>query len=220
MSASTTTAGRRSAALLVAAGVVATAVVAAVLAFGVVQPPQLDPLEDPSFDGAVAYLSWRDEPCVTTVAPDGAQDEVWCDRGGELVAWTDAGLVVRSWEPDGTLLRIDPATGDELGGPDLEAIGDRHTSPRPDVVGPAAAGRDGELEVRLDGRTLWSVEADERYEVTGGWRSPDGAWVALLDSADRLLLVPADGSAPPVVWSEDVEPHVDLVWRGTQVPAV
>ncbi|MEX0835839.1 MAG: hypothetical protein WD010_07090 [Nitriliruptor sp.] len=76
----------------------------------------------------------------------------------------------------------------------------------------------GQLEVRVDGQVLWTTDADERYSIHGTWPSPDGAWVALQDSADRLLLVPADGSAEPVVWTEDVDGYATIVWRDVSAP--
>jgi hypothetical protein len=126
-------ASRRDARWLVAAAVLVVAVVGSVLAFGVVRPPPLAPLDAPDFDGARV-------------------------EGGRLVV------------------------------------------------------RDG-------GTVLWSVAARGSYEVAAGWTSPDGRWVALQDTADRLLLVPADGSRDPVVWAEDLDPFVPIVWRGKELPA-
>jgi hypothetical protein len=198
---------------LVAAAVVVVLVVGLVLLFGVVRPPVLAPLTDPRFDGAVAFTEWDREACVTVLEADGTREQVWCDEfGGELVAWAEEGLVVRTWPGDREeLVTIDPASGEVLGSVGGHADEGYWREPE---VRPGRA-RDGRLEVRHDGVVLWSTEADDRYEVTAGWLSPDGAWVALQDSAERLLVVPTDGSAPPSVWADDVEPYATLVWRGT-----
>jgi hypothetical protein len=206
---------RRDARWLIAAAVLAVAVVGLVLAFGVVRPPALEPLTDPGFDGAVALVTWDREACLVVVGPDGASSQVRCDDDlGELVAWTDEGIVLRTWRGAGPELEtVDATTGetvarredtDELGWPD------------PDVDGARVV--DGRLVVRDGGTELWSVAARGSYEVVGGWTSPDERWVALRDTADRLLLVPADGSSDPVVWADDLDPYAPLVWRGEDAP--
>jgi YD repeat-containing protein len=199
---------------LVAAGIVATVIVALVLLVGVVRPPPLEPFTDPSFDGAAAVASWERDWCVSVIDADGARTQVRCDQqGGELVGWTDEGIVVRTWVGDREQeTTLDPTSGEvvvTVDRPDAELEG---WWPEPDL--PSVGARDGRLEVRHDGEVLWSVDADEPYEVTAGWESPDGRWVALQDSAERLLLVPTDGSAPPAVWAEGVEPYATVVWRG------
>jgi hypothetical protein len=207
---------RRDARWLVAAAVLATVVVGLVLVFGVVRPPALEALTDPDFDGAVAVVTWDREPCLRVVGPDGGVSEVRCDGElGELVAWTEEGIVLRTWRGAGPELEtVDARTGETIARRD---DGDDASAwPEPDVD--AARVEDGRLLVRDGSTELWSVAARGGYEVLAGWTSPDGRWVALQDAADRLLLVPADGSAAPVVWAEDIEGHSPIVWRGDTLP--
>jgi hypothetical protein len=199
--------------VLVAAAVVAVLTVVVVLVFGVVRPPELATFDDPAFDGAMAVATWEDDWCVQVVDGDGAR-ELTCDRdGGELVAWTGDGIEVLRWLHDREeLVTLDPATGDAVARRDVsDDPGDESWWVEPDID--TVTVRDGTLEVELDGEVLWRVETRDPYEVTSGWVGPDGDWVVLQDSADRLLLVPADGSAPPAVLAEDVSAYATLVWR-------
>jgi hypothetical protein len=202
---------RREARWLVAAAVLAAVVVTLVLVFGIVRPPQLAALDDPGFDEAVALVTWDDEPCLVVVGADGSSSVVRCDdQLGDLIAWTDEGIVLESWGASGpSLVTVDATTGETIarGAGDADGMW-----PEPDID--AAWVEDGRLVVRDGSTELWSVAASGSYEVTAGWTSPDGRWVALQDSADRLLLVPADGSREPVVWAEAVETYTPLVWRG------
>lgn len=203
---------------LVAAAVVAAATVAGVLLFGVVHPPELATFDDPGFGGALAVAAWDERWCITVVDRDGAR-ELRCDEeGDDLVAWSDEGIEVLRWLPHGEQrVTFDPATGEEVAREDVsERASDGTWWPEADL-GPVAP-HDGTLEVRVDGEVVWRVEARDPYEVTAGWVSPDGAWVALQDSAERLLLVPADGSAPPAVAAEDVPAYATLVWRASPAP--
>jgi hypothetical protein len=209
--------GDRSVALLVAAGTLVLVVVGAVLLFGVERPPALDSLAeapDPAPSAGVAWMQWSgDEMCVSVARPDGDVAQVWCDRaGGQLVGWPEPGaLELHTW--DGDVIRtVDVETGEIL---------DRSPGPVEwEWTGEPAVRtqhRDGRLTVRLeaDDTVLWRTEAPERYEVHGSARSPDGDWVAMGDAAGRLLVVPADGSAPPRIWAEDVDTWEPPVWEGT-----
>jgi len=215
---------RRSVALLVAAAVLVLVVVAIVLLFGVVRPPALPALSDaptPAPPAAVAWSAWeRDGSCVTAAWPDGRVDEeLHCESdGGEVVAWTQEGIVLTTWRGAGSEeVVVDPATGEVVDWRTVEPDGD---PPEP-VGGPSGAvhteRRDGVLVVTDDRhRVLWEVEAADAYEVTSGARSRDGGWYAMVDSAERLLVVPADGSASPRVWAEGVPRWQRVVWQGTE----
>ena len=213
---------RRSVLLLVAAAVLVVAVVGLVLAFGVVRPPSLATIADvpePAPPGGVAWASWQaGETCVTVVRADGQVDrDLYCQRdGGELVAWTETGFVLRTWDgPEGDLVVIDADTGEVV---DVVTDSSRRGTQRPESV--RTSYREGRLTVtheRDRDRVVWEVEAPDAYDVTSGALSPDGDWFALVDSADRLLIVPADGSAEPRVWATDAPRWGDIVWEGTAI---
>jgi hypothetical protein len=83
------------------------------------------------------------------------------------------------------------------------------------AVTTSRVGGGDDLEVRLDdGTVLWRTAAHDSYRISGGWPSPDGQFVTLLDDAERLLIVPADGSQEPRIWAEDVDGWYQLVWQG------
>jgi hypothetical protein len=207
----------RSIPLLIAAGVLVLLVVGAVLVFGVQRPPALDTLADapePGPDAGIAYVVERpDGGCVEIARPDGTVVGPWCDRrGGELVGWTDEGLLLRYWDGTEAVRILDPETGEVVG-----RARDRAWREPYDHHDVWTEHRDGELIVRLDedDTELWRVEVTDRYEIRTSATSEDGAWVAMVDSADRLLVVPADGSAPPRVWTTDVSSWQWPVWEGT-----
>lgn len=220
---SDTSAPARSVVLLIVAGALVIAVVVAVLVFGVARPPELISLEDQPEPAPSASMVWRVdedvEPCLEIVAPEGSGgEELVCDVDlGEVVAWDDRGVVLRTWGMQEELRWIDPTTGEQV---HREQVSEDRITATPHV-GSAITSRErsGVVRVTLDdtGELLWEVSAPESYRVHTGSVSPDGRWVALVDSAQRLLLVPADGSAEPRVWSEDVPSWQAPIWEGTTV---
>jgi hypothetical protein len=218
--------GDRSVPLLVAAGVLVLAVVGAVLLFGVDRPPALATLADepdPAPSAGVAWMGWSaDETCVSVARPGGEVTQLWCERGGgELVGWPEPGVLeLRSWENGEAIRTIDAETGEVLGragghddgGTDPE---DGWKDPEQEVW---TQHRDGRLTVRLqrDDTVLWETQAPERYDVHVAATSVDGRWVAMVDGAERLLVVPADGSSAPRVWTTGVDPWEAPVWEGTR----
>jgi hypothetical protein len=218
---------RRSLPLLIVAGVLVVVVVATVLAFGINRPPELASLADqpaPVPTGSVAWTAWRSgESCVFIARPDATVTEVRCDRdGGEIHGWTqDGNLVVTNYgyqsfeteqrgEDRVRVLEIDPDTGAVL-----DTRWEEMTYEPPPGSGSLSSYHDGgEVVVEYDGRQLWRVEAPEGYSLRDASLSPDGRFVAVTDGADRLLVMPADGSAPPRVWVEDVSTWTAPVWEG------
>lgn len=215
----------RSLPLLAAAAVLVLAVVGAVLLIAVERPPALVSLTDepaPVPPGAVAWTAWQEGgPCLWIAEPDGEVRELNCGEvGDQLDRWTEEGIVVRDWsEGDERRQTIDPSTG---------ALVSREASP-PDPSqlddGPGAAEdvrverEDGRLRVVLTDESsgqdivLWDTEAPASYGLSSFTASPDGRFIVFGDDADRLIVVPADGSAPPRVWAEDVPAYVELVWE-------
>lgn len=211
----------RSLALLLIAAALVITVVVLVLIFGVAHPPEVAALEDQPDPAPSARVVWNDdendEPCVTIAAPDGTTSEVTCtvDRD-EVVAWDEDGIVVRTWRVREELRWLDPETGEEVGRDEVDDPAAFETYRHSEVTGRS---RSGTLQVTLDetGELIWETEAPDGYRVQSGSLSPDGAWVALIDSANRLLVVPADGSQPPRLWAEDVSTWQAPVWEGTSL---
>ncbi len=208
---------------LVAAVALIAVVVGLVIAFGVVRPPALASVADggtrPS--GGIAFVEWSSRagcPTLTVVRPNGVRHSSDCDTGlGDLVGWTSDGIVVSTWQDSGQALRtLDPDTFATLSSAPTDVnvyapSGDTITTQR---------SANGILTVysRAYHRELWRVDAPDRYDVVRGIASPDGQWFALVDSADRLLIVPADGSSPPRVWASGIDADLwpGLVWEGTR----
>lgn len=219
---SATSAPGRNVVLLIVAAVMVIAVVVVVLLFGVARPPELVSLADQPEPAVSASMVWRvdegSEPCLQFVTPDGVRsEEILCDYDlGEIVAWDDQGVVLRSWGMQEELRWLDPASGEEVQREQVSDEGSVAAHPGSDITTRA---RSGTVRVTLDatGQVLWEVPAHEGYRVQTGSVSPDGRWVAMVDSARRLLLVPSDGSAEPRVWAEDVPSWQAPVWEGTTV---
>lgn len=193
-------------------------VVGAVLLFGVDRPPSVASLDDepsPAPSAAIAWTAERGErSCARVAWPDGGVTEPRCERGGgEVTGWTDDGLVMRRWDEDQARI-IDPRTGETLG----RTSGTWDHAGGTDVVWTEF--RDGELVVRLeeDDTELWRVASSERYDIHTSARSADGRWVALVDVAERLLVVPSDGSAAPRQWASGVHQWQRPQWEGTGAP--
>lgn len=211
----------RSLALLIVAAALVITVVVLVLIFGVAHPPEVMALEDQPDPAPSASVAWNDdehdEPCVAIAAPDGTTTELRCtvDRD-EVVAWDADGIVVRTWRAREELLWLDPETGEEERRDEVDDPAAFETYRHSEIT---SRTRSGTLQVTLDatGELIWETDAPDGYRVQTGSVSPDGAWVALIDSADRLLVVPADGSQPPRLWAEDVSSWQAPVWEGTSL---
>jgi hypothetical protein len=205
----------RSVPLLVAAAVLVLLVVGAVVLFGVDRPPSVASLAeepDPAPTAAVAWTAQEGErTCVRIAWPDGRTTEPRCATdGGEVVGWTSDGVLLRRWDDDQVRV-LDPRSGALLGrGPQ-----DRLTPTHEDAA-VWTEHRDGELIVRsqADDTELWRVPAPDRYTIRSSSRSADGGWVAMIDSAERLLVVAADGSVAPREWAAGGPAWQPPVWEG------
>jgi hypothetical protein len=226
---------RRSLPLLVAAGLLVVLVVAGVWLFGTNRPPELLALADepaPAPPSAVAWMVWSNrESCVRVARPDGTVDEVWCDReGGELVGWEGDHLLITRWghrsfdveEPlveegavqEVRVLEVDATSGEVV---DTRWVDERSITHHGGTGEVVSYRQGGELVVEYGRTEVWRVAAAETYTVRDGSVSPDGRALAIVDAADRLLVVPADGSAPPRIWAEDVSVWMAPVWQGSDL---
>lgn len=214
---------RRSITALIAAAVLIAAVVAAVLLFGVARPPELAAIDEGTAPAAaVAWNRWEDdESCIHVAWPDGRVTTPYCATdGGEIVAWPADGIVLRAWGRGGeTEVTIDAETGEVI---ERRAVDSQAAEQQPRPAAPVdnwvrSDHEDGVLTVTFEtsGGVIWTVEAPDAYRITSGVRSPDGDWVAMVDSASRLLVVEADGSAEPRVWASDVDEWQVPMWQGT-----
>ena len=206
---------------LIAAAVLLVTAIGLVLVFGVVRPPALDDLDAATasqLPGSIAWARWgEDGNCVTVLAPGSEPREVWCSRDGEeLVAWTEEGLVLRSWETGDRVLVVDPERG-EVVDDRRQSIADR-SELRSEAFRISHTGGTLRVVLRDDGQELWAVTAPEAYEIRTASRSPDGGWVTLVDGMGRLLVVPADGSQEPQVWAEVEDAWIEPVWESSPVP--
>lgn len=222
----TTDTHARSVPLLIAAGVLVIVVVAGVLLFGVHRPPALESVADqpdPIPPAAIAWSTWEGERghCLSVAQPDGNVEQTTCLRHeGELVGFLDDGVVMLVWgERQEHLRLVDHRTGETLeqrvvaGGADpFEGISGWDP-------GVDTSNRDGVFELIVDGVVIWSVDAPPDYDLTGLRRSPDGTMIVGVDRAERVLVFPVDGSAPPRVWATGVDRWQVPMWQGATLAA-
>ncbi len=192
--------------------------------FGIVRAPEINPLTEAQRAGLPGGIAWtqyndRDGCSDLMVAwPNGDTHAVACAIGISVVGWTDEGLmIVTDW---GSGLEIrDPSTGQVISTPAVGSmLWDPEEERSDDVTAERVAGK--LLVTLLSGARFWEVEADARYEIGSSSLSPNGEWVAMTDSAERLLVVRSDGSEPPAIWETGIHnwDSADLVWEGTEPP--
>lgn len=211
----------RSVPLLLAAAAVIVATVVVVLVFGVNRPPALEPLAagpDTPSEGLVR-ITWRaDSACLEVFTVAEGRTELTCDLdGGEILGWKDDVIALRTWSQVGEELLLIGEDGEvrsrRLIGPE-----ESQRLPVSPYAGARTTHRDGRLTVTVaaTGTVAWEVEAASNYRVEVNALSADGRWLAMVDTASRLLVVAADGSAPPRVWVEGLgSPWDAIVWEGT-----
>jgi hypothetical protein len=123
------------------------------------------------------------------------------------------------WERDGACLYAVPAGGgaeEEVGcGPDVHERRPPGDLRERDGQRLETDGFDGRARVVLRGAdgertTLLEVRGPRDYGFWEAQWSPDGKWVLVVDSVERLLVVPADGGGDARILAEDASaPH----WR-------
>jgi hypothetical protein len=204
---------------LIGAGVLIVVVVALVLVFGIARPPELATLADDPAPAPTAAVAWtafdRDGSCLYVAEPDGTTESLRCDlEGGDIWGWDDDGIALLTYGLTEDLQRIDPQTGETLERERLDGI---DPSRPPLTARVAGRNQDGTLTViRHDSEdVVWEVDAPEGYTINDGALSPDGEWVVMVDSAERVLVVPADGSAEPRIWADGANVWQAPVWEGT-----
>ena len=154
--------------------------------------------------------------CLDELATDDRREE-WI----EVTFLADGTLDVFRQGPDGgTVLRVDPDTGEVLEREEWEPGDERpdeHVPGRDEPErGPAA-----ELEVYTDGDTVRRLDEDgfgppaepeddpvlldldgpPGYRLRDAAVSPDGEWVVAVTPDDQVVVAPTDGSADPYVWA-------------------
>ena len=223
---------KRSTLGIIASVVVLAVVLVVVLVFGVIPYPDFASLSaqpDPSIPGTIAFMQGDDPPCAMTIpASGGPAFEVGCgwEMGGDGLAWTVDGMLVtldfRGPTPDYVVL--DPATGAVI-----ERLPADVDSPEPLFERPDLATHDGMTVMagssamlsrdRADkGAVIWvsregdaaptvllEVDGPRDYRFQWATWSPDGNWVLVSDSLDRLLIVSATGDPTPRILVEDVQ---------------
>jgi hypothetical protein len=213
---------------LIGAAALVMIVAVLALAFGVVRPPAVDNLTNAqraALPGGVAWTQFDERAGCTSLMiarPIGGVESIACEvQLDRVVAWSSAGVVTASYAANGLAIETrDPETGEVLtsrmdstvdGDPGRDRMDSRFEVARVDgtlVVG------------HRSGTTVWETTADARYEIGTLAVSPNGAWVAMTDSAERLLVVRSDGSELPAVWATGVRNWAwrPVVWEGTEQP--
>lgn len=212
----------RSVPLLVAAAVLVVVAVGLVLAFGIKRPPALEPLTagpDTPTEQLVRFVYESDDTCLVAYSVAGGPRELTCELdGGEILGWRDGRIGLRAWSNVGEEWVVVDATSGAVLSRRLLTSEDikRFVSTASSVV--RVDHTDGVMTITLasSGAVLWRVEAPTNYRIEVSATTGDGRWVAMIDTARRLLLVPADGSAAPRVWLDDLDGYWEPVrWEGT-----
>ncbi len=217
-----------------AALAVVVAVSAVIFVYGVIPIPDFPSLaEQPQpIPGTVAFVRWegRDGPCIYTIPAGGGQEErVLCGRfeGGPL-AWTPEGnLALLGFQEFGgsLVLIVDPTTGWELDrfslgreeATDVEQRFFRLSERRQEredgtqlVFGGFESDEEAELALRHpNGSTeelLRLQDVPRDYAFWDAQWSPDGEWVLLVDSEERLVVLDAANPEPRLLASRAAEP--------------
>jgi hypothetical protein len=200
---------------LVAAATLVIGVVGGVLLFAVPRAPAIPELSsDVTASGAdpgrLAWTSWQgDVPCLIVLDATGSTDRSCAaELDGEVVGWEDGEVVLSAVGSGSGTVRVDPTSGATRRGPeDLDATG------RPLPGSDLAVARDqGVLTVEVEGTVVWEVDAPAEYTVSWAQVDREGRLVLLRDRAGRWLVVPADGSDGPRLWTEEPGAWRSIAW--------
>lgn len=166
--------------------------------------PSLADRPDPRIPGTIAFWRTGRTPCLSLVPARGGQiRELWCHEHAETSRpeWAAGGnLAVRTYSVNGPeRLTIDGATGEVL----ERRAGSFNEHPEPASSGARDDGTravvdDAEGEVRLSlvapsgrPRTLLAARGPRDYAFLDTRWSPDGNWLLVTDSKERVLVVDA-----------------------------
>lgn len=211
--------------LVISAVLVAVVAATVIVVWGLVALPAFTPFGEPSgfeVPGTVAFLvSDRGEAatCVSVVGQaEPRPRELRCyperdARYPESLGWTDDGrIVVTLYGERGAEYEVlDRSSADVSTTGTWDEAGPG-TVPRPD----ASPGADGVTVRREGGRvvvtnriegatvTLIDAEAPASYDFWEQRWSPGRGYLLLVDSEQRLVVVPSDGSSPAMLLAEDV----------------
>jgi hypothetical protein len=219
---------RGTVAVLMAVLVLAVVLVV-VLVFGVIPLPDYPSLADhpdPSIPGTIAFVSDDAASCLGVV-PAGGGDvrELRC---GSIETSTPA------WTTDGLIATLDFTSAvprylllDPMSGQVVDTVDTDSKSPEPLVTESQTTRSDGAVLITENSRGVATVEIrapneparvlitangprDYRFDVAT-W-SPDGAWVLVVDSEGRLLIVNASGDPTPKVLVTNAARWVAAAW--------
>lgn len=203
----------------VVATIVLVAVVAAVvIAFGIRPYPDLPTVAaqpTPRISGSLAYVGWEDRgSCLYVADPSGSVRDVSCEQQLDgPVRWVDGLIEVHRFGRGGAeVVHVDPATGEltvvATNPREHEPVRPPDRATRADGARAQVTSRDGvaRLEVRYpDGGTdiLLELEGPRNYRFDDPAWSQDGEWITVLDSGERIIVVPADDGEPARIWVSD-----------------
>ena len=174
----------------------------------------------PDVDGCLRIVDGTGE-AVTHCAEELAEDRGSTSYRYLQVGFTDGGDVVVLDEGESVrqVVEIDAVTGEVLdvresspGEPfEFEALAEPPVGERQPPT-TSWVGTDGDRVVRYedtrlpehDGEVLLDLEGPPGFALHGATLSPDGAWVVAVTERNDVVVAPADGSAPPYLWTEDI----------------
>ena len=230
----------RTRAALLAAGV-GLAVALLIWVAGVAPIPEYEALAahpDSSIPGRVAFLRMRDRPCVWVVTAAGGEPRrLMCtdeerareaDWLGGPLGWTrDGRVAVQAFGPDGNhVLVLDPDSGrllerirvaEPLHARRDPAGGARADGARIDVT---RSGRTATLRVAPAGATAFEVarvSGPPGYGFADPRWSPDGEWILVRDTNDKLLVARAAEGAGLRLLADRV--WMEYAWHVAGFPA-